>query len=425
MMKKRLLSLVLTLSLSLSLCLTPALAAAGLSNFTKSKTYTPGQFTDVASSTWYTSAVQAAYEYSLMQGSSDTTFNVNGKLTIGETVAIAARLHATYQGNGHTFSTSEPWYQTYVDYALTNGICQAYPDYTTVISRASFAMILTYALPSEALTAINTVEENGIPDVPSDANYHDAVYLLYRAGVLSGTNSTGTFAPFNQITRAEVAVILSSMVDPSLRKSFTLKAVVKPTSLTLSAPNFVVDAGAKQSLKATVAPANTTLPVTWSSSNTNVATVASDGTVTGVTPGTATITAKCGSLTATSVVTVQKVPPIGKPTGFFFTRNSVNGITLSFDGRNNSGKAINYYTVHVTFLDPIGNPAYDEITHKATASVRYVGPVSPGRSILVYKLMGYVPACDAIRIDTIDLEYADGTKETIVYNQTTHREEHF
>ena len=36
-----------------------------------------------------------------------------------------------------------------------------------------------------------------------------------------------------------------------------------------------------------------------------------------------------------------------------------------------------------------------------------------------------LPACDAIRIDTIDLEYADRTKETIVYNQTTHREEHF
>ena len=412
MMRKRLLSLVLTLSLSLSLCLTPALAAAGLSNFTKSKTYTPGQFTDVASSTWYTSAVQAAYEYGLMQGSSDTTFNVNGKLTIGETVAIAARLHATYQGNGYTFTASEPWYQ-------------AYPDYTAVISRASFAMILTNALPPEALTAINTVEENGIPDVPSDANYHDAVYLLYRAGVLSGTDSTGTFAPFNQITRGEVAVILSSMVDPSLRKSFTLKAVVKPTSLTLSAHNFVVNTGAKQALKATVSPANTTLPVTWSSSNTSVATVASDGTVTGVTPGTATITAKCGSLTATSVVTVQKVPPIGKPTGFYFTRNSVNGITLSFDGKNNSGKTINYYTVHVTFLDPIGNPAYDEITHKATASVRYVGPIAPGRGILVYKLMGYVPACDAIRIDTIDLEYADGTKETIVYNQTTYREEHF
>ena len=57
--------------------------------------------------------------------------------------------------------------------------------------------------------------------------------------------------------------------------------------------------------------------------------------------------------------------------------------------------------------------------------MRYVGPIAPGRGILVYKLMGYVPACDAIRIDTIDLEYADGTKETIVYNQTTHREEHF
>lgn len=424
MMKKRLLSLVLTLSLSLSLCLTPVLAAAGLSNFTKSKTYTPGQFTDVASSTWYTSAVQAAYEYGLMQGSSDTTFNVNGKLTIGETVAIAARLHATYQGNGYTFTASEPWYQTYVDYALTNGICQAYPDYTAVISRASFAMILTNALPPEALTAINTVEENGIPDVPSDANYHDAVYLLYRAGVLSGTDSTGTFAPFNQITRGEVAVILSSMVDPSLRKSFTLKAVVKPTSLTLSAPNFVVNTGAKQALKATVSPANTTLPVTWSSSNTNVATVASDGTVTGVTPGTATITAKCGSLTATSVVTVQKTPPIEFDSDFFYYgMNSANGVKLHFSGWNRSGKVINYYTLNFTYIDPVGNPARDEIKGNTTVNLKCVGPVKDDGQLFVWQVVGYVPFCGGIRLNYIDLEYADGTSERITYNFTTTRTE--
>ena len=403
----------------------PSSDAEGLSNFTKSNSYTAGQFTDVTSGAWYASYVQAAYEYGLMQGVNANTFNVNGKLTVAETIAIAARLHATYYDKKDAFSAGTPWYQPYVDYAIENGICSAYPDYNVAISRASFAMILTNALPAEALQAKNTVEEDGIPDVPSNANYHDAVYRLYRAGVLSGTDSYGTFAPFNQITRAEVSVILSSMVDTSLRKSFTLKTIVKPTALKLSATSFVVNIGAKQALKATVTPMNTTLPVTWSSSNPGVATVAADGTVTGVAAGTATITAKCGTLTATSKVTVEKPLPIGRPTGFYFTRNSVDGITLSFDGKNNSGKTINYYTVYVTFLDPIGNPAIDEITHRSTASVRYVGPVAPGRSIVVYKLLGYVPACDAIRIDTIKLEYADGTTETIRYNQTTTREEHF
>ena len=403
---------------------TPASGTAGLSNFTKSNTYAAGQFTDVASGAWYASYVQAAYEYGLMQGVSANTFNVNGKLTIGETIAIAARLHATYQGKGYTFPTGTPWYQPYVDYAIENGICSAYPDYTAVISRASFAMILTNALPAEALQAKNTVEENGIPDVPSDANYHDAVYRLYRAGVLSGTDSSGTFAPFNQITRAEVSVILSNMVDPSMRKSFTLKAVVKPTALTLSAPNFVVNTGAKQALKATVTPTNTTLPVTWSSSNTSVATVASDGTVTGVAPGTATITAKCGTLTATSKVTVQKTPPIDMdPDFFYYGMNSVNGVKLHFSGWNRSGKVINYYTLNFTYIDPVGNPARDEIQGNTTVNLRCVGPVKDDGQLFVWQVVGYVPFCGGIRLNYIDLEYADGTKERVTYNLTTTRTE--
>ncbi|HIY21531.1 MAG TPA: S-layer homology domain-containing protein [Candidatus Flavonifractor merdigallinarum] len=401
----------------------PSSGKAGLSNFTKSNTYTAGQFTDVAAGAWYAASVQAAYEYGLMQGASANRFNINGNLTVAETITIAARLHATYQGEGYTFPAGTPWYQPYVDYAIENGICSAYPDYNAVISRASFAMILTNALPAEALQAKNTVEENGIPDVPSDANYHDAVYRLYRAGVLSGTDSAGTFAPFNSITRAEVAVILSNMVDPSLRKSFTLKAVVKPTALTLSSSSFTVNTGATQTLKATLTPANTTLPVTWSSSNPAVATV-SNGTVTGVAAGTATITAKCGTLTATSTVTVQKTPPIEMdPDFFYYGMNSVNGVKLHFSGWNRSGKVINYYTLNFTYIDPVGNPAQDEIKGNTTVNLKCVGPVKDDGQLFVWQVVGYVPFCGGIRLNYIDLEYADGTKERVTYNLTTTRTE--
>ena len=401
----------------------PSSGTAGLSNFTKSNTYTAGQFTDVTAGAWYAASVQAAYEYGLMQGASANLFNINGNLTVAETITIAARLHATYQGKGYTFSSGSPWYQPYLDYAIQNGICSTYPDYNAVISRASFAMILTNALPAEALQAKNTVEENGIPDVPSDANYHDAVYRLYRAGVLSGTDSAGTFAPFNSITRAEVAVILSNMVDPSLRKSFTLKAVVKPTALTLSAASFVVNTGATQTLKATLTPANTTLPVTWSSSNPAVATV-SNGTVTGVAPGTATITAKCGTLTATSTVTVQKTPPIEMDADYFYYgMNSVNGVKLHFSGWNRSGKVINYYTLNFTYIDPVGNPAQDEIKGNTTVNLKCVGPVKDDGQLFVWQVVGYVPFCGGIRLNYIDLEYADGTKERVTFNLTTTRTE--
>ena len=47
------------------------------------------------------------------------------------------------------------------------------------------------------------------------------------------------------------------------------------------------------------------VPVTWSSSNTVVARVAADGTVTGVFPGTAIITATAGTASGTATVTVK------------------------------------------------------------------------------------------------------------------------
>ena len=420
-MKKRFLSLALALTLCLSL-LPAASAAAGLDNFTKSNPYTPGQFTDVPAGAWFAGPVQAAYEYGLMQGPSATLFNAGGNVTIGETVVIASRLHAAYQGEGFVFEPGDPWYQPYVDYAAANGIAGGYPDYSPAISRAAFAMILTNALPEEALAPINSVEENAIPDIPSDANYHDAVYRLYRAGVVSGTNASGFFAPNNKITRSEVAVILSAMVDPSLRKSFSMKAVVNPTGLSISSGSVSLTTGDTQQLTAAAVPVNTTVPVTWSSDNTAVATVSAEGLVTGVSAGTATVTAQCGGFTAKATVTVTRKPPLSmEPTGFYYKRNSVNGITLSVDIRNHSGKTINYYTFNLSFLDPIGNPAVDEITYKSTKRVRYVGPIAPNRSLLCYTLVGYIPACGGIRIDSIELEYADGTKETVPYNKTTTR----
>lgn len=73
------------------------------------------------------------------------------------------------------------------------------------------------------------------------------------------------------------------------------------TSLSLTTGNI-------SQLTATVFPADT--PVTWSSSNTDIATVSGSGTVTAVGPGTAVITASAGGCTATCTVTVS-VPITG------------------------------------------------------------------------------------------------------------------
>lgn len=220
-MKKKLLSLLLTGALCLSLS-APALAV-GLENFQKTNAYTAGQFTDVPAGEWYAANVQAAYELGLMEGSSATTFNPYGNLTIAEALALACRLHSTYVGDGAAFvGSGGAWYQPYVDYAIQNGILAAgtYSDYTSTATRAQFASILAAALPAEALTAINSVTT--LPDVAVDASYTPAVLSLYNAGVLTGSDSAGSFKPDTTIQRSEVATIVTRMADPSLRRTFTL-----------------------------------------------------------------------------------------------------------------------------------------------------------------------------------------------------------
>jgi hypothetical protein len=98
--------------------------------------------------------------------------------------------------------------------------------------------------------------------------------------------------------------------------------------------------------------------------------------------------------------------------------NSVGGIELRFSGENNTGKTINYYTAHLVFTNAVGDPAYDEITGKAEAQIRIVGPVYPGGGILISNLVTYNSTCRYITIDSFYLEYADGTSETVPYYHT-------
>lgn len=88
-------------------------------------------------------------------------------------------------------------------------------------------------------------------------------------------------------------------------KNGTVEVVDIPaTGITLDKTSAEVFSGETVTLTATVTPANTTDTVTWSTSASNVATVA-NGVVTGKSHGTATITATAGDMTAKCTVTVD------------------------------------------------------------------------------------------------------------------------
>ncbi len=196
-------------------------------HFERVTIYFQDQFTDVPSDQWYTGSVADAFELGLMKGNSRDTFNPYGDVTIAEAVTMAARIHSIYSTGTENFdqSTGGAWYQSYLDYALENGIIsRAYYncDVSHKATRAQFAEIFAKSLPAEGLLAINDISDGVIPDVSSGESYAEYVYLLYRAGILTGSDSNGTFNPQTYITRAESAAIVSRMAESSNRVLFYL-----------------------------------------------------------------------------------------------------------------------------------------------------------------------------------------------------------
>ncbi len=226
--KTRILSFLLCLVLlfsTLPVCLQAEDTDTGYANFIKRNEFTASTFEDVSTDAWYYENVRAVYQLGLMVGNGPATFNPGGNVTLSEIITIAARLHSVYTKGTDAFAAATPWYQSYVDYALENGIIEAvYTDYTAIARRSQFAQIFSAALPVSVFAPINHVSDGAIPDVDTDASYADAVYMLYRAGILVGSDAQGTFAPDSLVTRGEMAAISTRMTDPTLRRSIHLES---------------------------------------------------------------------------------------------------------------------------------------------------------------------------------------------------------
>lgn len=126
-------------------------------------------------------------------------------------------------------------------------------------------------------------------------------------------------------------------------------------------------------------------------------------------------------------VTIDMTTIIGNPDkcsttkhfGFCYYKNSADGIKVCWGGENLSKKTINYYTITVYFFNAVGDPAYSEITGKSSKTIKYVGPVSPGKDLVIFGIVDYVPVCSKVAIGEITVEYADGTSDTGWYGWST------
>ena len=188
----------------------------------------------------------------------------------------------------------------------------------TTCSNVSFT-ITKQAIPATGITlsqsvlSFNAVNQSATLTAtvtPANATIKSVTWTSSNTNVAT-VNSTGVVTAIADGT-ATITATTSDGTNLSATCAVTVGTSVPATGITLSqsAVSFTA-ANQTATLTATVTPANATnKSVTWTSSNTNVATVSSTGVVTAIADGTATITATTSdgtNLSASCAVTVA--PP--------------------------------------------------------------------------------------------------------------------
>ena len=203
------------------------LAISASADFQKTETYQDGLFSDVPENAWYTSEVKNAYELGFMNGTSGTLFSPDGNVTVAQGITMAVRLNALNSGKEVPTNGTENWYDSYVAYAIDNGIIADgdFDSYTRPIKRHEMAELIYDCMPRDTFTAQNVVYS--IPDVSNAADYTNKLLVLYNAGIVMGSDGYGNFMPDTNIKRCECAAIINRVALPENRLK---KELIKKSS---------------------------------------------------------------------------------------------------------------------------------------------------------------------------------------------------
>lgn len=297
-----------------------------------------------------------AYANGLTKGTSATTYSGTKPIRANQYVAFVLR--ALGYESGKDFAVSSPW-------ELSDKIGLTYGTYnaqTSVFVRGDVAIISENALNTKDSTGtsslldllvnaaavdeaaakayratpikvrsvqideitwtLNKGEEKQLTAtvLPDNANDKTITWNSSDASVV--TVSAKGLVKAKQIGTAQITATASSGLSASCEVIVT---AVEVSSISLNKTSADIVTGKTTTLKATVRPSNAEdATVTWSSSNPSVATV-SNGKVTGIKEGIATITARAGEQTATCTVSVTTAPIVFSGSG----DKVITGIELS------------------------------------------------------------------------------------------------
>ena len=136
---------------------------------------------------------------------------------------MAARTYAYSNHKTIPQTGGSTWYSDALQYASDKGICamgEFGTSYNNFCNRLTMAKLFARVVPAGTDQVLNDV--TSLPDVQA-VQENQAVFDLYRLGILTGSDKYGSFHPYQHIKRSETAAILNRVLALENRKAFTLE----------------------------------------------------------------------------------------------------------------------------------------------------------------------------------------------------------
>ena len=259
-MKKRILSLFLALVLLLSLSVSAFAAAPAAAS----------HFTDVPTTHWAYANIERAYSDGVMAGTGGNAakytgvFSPSGTLTEAQFVTIMTRgfFPSELEAAKKSVGSNAKWYAAAEKVAEDKHLLtfvQGKMD--KPITRYDMAAIIANVMDAKEFAGrpdFNTVQAtfskiadiNSIPD-----SYQTSVAAVFAMGIITGTDSKGTFSGSSYMNRAQAAVVYGRMKDAFINYNGSSKPSTPTEPTTPSKPS----TGDSSSIVGTVSSSPVTL----------------------------------------------------------------------------------------------------------------------------------------------------------------------
>lgn len=178
-------------------------------------------FVDIDTVVWAQDAILRLVDLGVVNGRSDSIFDPNGTVTRAEFAKMVVLAFDLTGGAGATldyFSDVDmtDWYAPYVVRGYYSGVISGYDDGTFrpngLITRQEMAAMISRAISAAGKYLPATVAAASFDDAWQIGDWaYDAVTTLQQGGVIDGMGD-GTFAPLDNATRAQAAVIIDRAI---------------------------------------------------------------------------------------------------------------------------------------------------------------------------------------------------------------------